>query len=44
MTAFNTIFQSVSADNPFACVAYMPAGVNYPPVENNEVLRRNKAG
>jgi hypothetical protein len=33
VAAFNTIVQSVIADNPFACVAYMTAGVSHPPVE-----------
>jgi hypothetical protein len=33
VAAFNTIVQSVIADNPFACVAYMTAGQNHLPVE-----------
>jgi len=33
VTAFNTIVQSVITDNPFACIAYMTAGENHPPVE-----------
>jgi hypothetical protein len=33
VTAFNLIVQSVIADNPFGCVAYMTAGVNHNPVE-----------
>ena len=33
VTAFNLIVQSVIADNPFGCVAYMTAGVNHDPVE-----------
>ena len=33
VTAFNAIVQSVITDNPFACVAYMTAGVSHPPVE-----------
>ena len=33
VTVFNNIVQSVIADNPFACVAYMTAGQNHLPVE-----------
>jgi hypothetical protein len=33
VTAFNTIVQSVIADNPFACVSYMTAGTSHAPVE-----------
>jgi len=33
VAAFNTIVQSVITDNPFACVAYMTAGLNHDPVE-----------
>jgi hypothetical protein len=33
ITAFNQIVQSVIADNPFGCVAYMTAGTSFPPVE-----------
>ena len=33
VVAFNTIVQSVLTDNPFACVAYMTAGVTHDPVE-----------
>ena len=33
VAAFNTIVQSVITGNPFACVAYMSAGVNHAPVE-----------
>jgi ABC-type uncharacterized transport system permease subunit len=33
VTAFNSIVQSVITDNPFACVSYMTAGTNHPPVE-----------
>ena len=33
IAAFNLIVQSVIADNPFACVAYMTAGESHPPVE-----------
>jgi ABC-type uncharacterized transport system permease subunit len=33
VTAFNLIVQSVITDNPFACIAYMTAGENHPPVE-----------
>ena len=33
VAAFNTIVQSVITDNPFACVAYMTAGINHAPVE-----------
>jgi len=33
VTAFNTIVQSVITNNPFECVGYMTAGVNYDPVE-----------
>jgi hypothetical protein len=33
VTMFNTIVQSVIADNPFGCVAYMSAGENHPAVE-----------
>jgi hypothetical protein len=33
VTAFNAIVQSVITDNPFACVAYMTAGVSHLPVE-----------
>jgi len=31
--AFNTIIESVITENPFACVAYMTAGVTHEPVE-----------
>ena len=34
--AFNTIVQSVITGNPFACVAYMTAGVNHSPVEKTK--------
>ena len=33
VAAFNTIVQSVITGNPFACVSYMTAGTNHPPVE-----------
>jgi len=33
VAAFNVIVQSVITDNPFACIAYMTAGENHPPVE-----------
>ncbi|MFY9799798.1 MAG: hypothetical protein WAK10_00960 [Methanoregula sp.] len=33
IAAFNQIVQSVIADNPFGCVAYMTAGTSFPPVE-----------
>ena len=33
VAAFNTIVQSVITSNPFACVAYMTAGLNHDPVE-----------
>ncbi|MCK9630435.1 MAG: hypothetical protein M0R30_02235 [Methanoregula sp.] len=36
VAAFNTIVQSVIADNPFACVAYESAGVNHAPVEKTK--------
>lgn len=36
VTAFNTIVQSVIADNPFACVAYMTAGETHPAVEKTK--------
>ena len=32
---FNTIVQSVIAENPFGCVAYMSAGENHPAVEKS---------
>ena len=33
VAAFNTIVQSVINENPFACVAYMSAGITHAPVE-----------
>ncbi|MFA4824306.1 MAG: hypothetical protein WC593_04025 [Methanoregula sp.] len=33
MAAFNTIVESVLTGNPFACVAYMSAGISHPGVE-----------
>ena len=36
VSAFNTIVASVIADNPFACVAYMTAGVTHDPVEKTK--------
>lgn len=33
VASFNAIVQSVITGNPFACVAYMSAGQNHPPVE-----------
>jgi hypothetical protein len=33
VAAFNTIVQSIITGNPFACVAYITAGVNHAPVE-----------
>jgi len=33
ITTFNAIVESVIADNPFACAAYMTAGENHPAVE-----------
>ena len=36
VATFNTIVQSVITDNPFACVAYMTAGVNHNPVEKTK--------
>ena len=36
IAAFNTIVQSVITDNPFACVAYMTAGLNHDPVEKTK--------
>ncbi len=36
VAAFNTIVQSVITTNPFACVAYMTAGVNHPAVEKTK--------
>jgi len=33
VATFNTIVQSVITINPFACVAYMTAGLNHDPVE-----------
>jgi len=36
VAAFNTIVQSVIADNPFACTAYETAGVNHAPVEKTK--------
>ena len=36
VTAFNSIVQSVITDNPFACVAYMTAGINHDPVEKTK--------
>ena len=36
VAAFNTIVQSVITDNPFACVAYMTAGLNHNPVEKTK--------
>ena len=36
VAAFNTIIQSVLTGNPFACVAYMTAGVNHNPVEKTK--------
>jgi hypothetical protein len=34
--SFDTIIGSVITDNPFACVAYMSAGVNHNPVEKTK--------
>ena len=42
VAAFNTIVQSVITDNPFACVAYMTAGVSHPPVEKTREIGRGK--
>ena len=36
VASFNTIVGSVVTDNPFACVAYMTAGVNHNPVEKTK--------
>ena len=36
VAAFNVIVQSVITTNPFACVAYMTAGVNHDPVEKTK--------
>jgi len=36
VAAFNTIVQSVITDNPFACTAYVTAGVNHTPVEKSK--------
>ena len=36
VAAFNTIVQSVTTDNPFACTAYESAGVNHAPVEKTK--------
>jgi hypothetical protein len=36
VAAFNTIVQSVLTGNPFACVAYMTAGVTHDPVEKTK--------
>ncbi len=36
VASFNTIVASVITDNPFACVAYMEAGVNHDPVEKTK--------
>ena len=36
VATFNTIVQSVIDDNPFACVSYMTAGENHPPVEKTK--------
>ncbi|MFA5414564.1 MAG: hypothetical protein WC295_03645 [Methanoregula sp.] len=36
VATFNTIVQSVVTDNPFACVAYMNAGVNHNSVEKTK--------
>ena len=36
IATFNTIVQSVVTSNPFACVAYMTAGVNHPAVEKTK--------
>ena len=36
VATFNTIVQSVITDNPFACVAYMTAGLNHDPVEKTK--------
>ncbi|MEN6442716.1 MAG: hypothetical protein ABFC71_03075 [Methanoregula sp.] len=36
VTAFNALVQSVITSNPFACVAYMTAGENNPPVEKTK--------
>ena len=33
VSSFNTIVASVITDNPFACVAYVSAGVSHNPVE-----------
>ena len=35
VAAFNSIVESVITGNPFACVAYMTAGLNHQPVEKN---------
>jgi hypothetical protein len=36
VASFNTIVASVITGNPFACVAYMEAGVNHNPVEKTK--------
>ena len=36
VASFNTIVASVITDNPFACIAYMTAGVNHDPVEKTK--------
>ena len=36
VAAFNTIVQSVITSNPFACVAYVSAGVSHAPVEKTK--------
>jgi len=36
VASFNTIVASVITDNPFACVAYMTAGVTHDPVEKTK--------
>ena len=40
VTAFNSIVQSVITDNPFACVAYMTAGINHDPVKRPGIIHR----
>jgi hypothetical protein len=36
VATFNTIVQSVITGNPFACTAYVTAGVNHQPVEKSK--------
>ena len=36
VAAFNAIVESVLTGNPFACVAYMTAGMTHPPVEKTK--------